>query len=80
MASLEFGVLFTHDIVVPLTFSEAKEFISITVALLEANDKLKLEDKVKMYFPKLPAWNDDVNIQDLLNHNSVFPMDGLRCC
>jgi len=72
MSSLEFKVPFDHNTVVTLPYSEGREFISIAAALLEEDGRLKLEDKVRKYFPKLPAWSDVVTLQDLLNHSSGF--------
>ncbi|MBA2500028.1 MAG: beta-lactamase family protein [Chitinophagaceae bacterium] len=72
MASLEFSVPFTHNTLVRLPYSEGREFISIAAALMEKDGMLHLNDNVKNYFPKLPAWSDVVTIQDLLNHSSGF--------
>ncbi|MBK8609569.1 MAG: beta-lactamase family protein [Chitinophagaceae bacterium] len=72
MASLEFKIPFTHNTVITLPYSEGREFISIAAVLMEEEGKLKLEDKVRKYFPQLPAWSDAVTIQDLLNHSSGF--------
>ena len=72
MASLEFSIPFTHNTLVRLPYSEGREFISIAAALMEKDDLLHLNDKVRKYFPKLPQWSDPVSIQDLLNHSSGF--------
>lgn len=72
MANIEFGVPFSHNTVVCITYSESREFISIAAALLEQDGLLTLNDKVRNYFPKLPVWSDGVTIQDLLNHSSGF--------
>lgn len=72
LASLEHKVAFNHNTVVTIPYSEGREFISIAAALLEQDGKLTLDDKVRKYFPKLPAWSEPVTIQDLLNHSSGF--------
>lgn len=72
MASIELKVPFNHSTVVRLPYSEGREFISITAAVMEQEGLLKLDDKVNKYFPKLPAWSEPVTIQDLLNHSSGF--------
>jgi CubicO group peptidase (beta-lactamase class C family) len=72
LASLEHKVPFNHNTVVTIPYSEGREFISIAAALLEQDGKLTLEDKVRKYFPKLPAWSESVTLQDLLNHSSGF--------
>ncbi|MBX2895695.1 MAG: serine hydrolase [Cyclobacteriaceae bacterium] len=72
MANLEFGIPFSHNTIVGITYSEGREFISIAAALLEQDGVLTLNDKVSRYFPKLPAWSENVTILDLLNHSSGF--------
>jgi CubicO group peptidase (beta-lactamase class C family) len=72
LASLEHKVSFDYNTVVTIPYSEGREFISIAAALLEQDGKLMLEDKVRKYFPKLPAWSEPVTLQDLLNHSSGF--------
>jgi len=72
LANLEFKVAFNHNTVVTIPYSEGREFISLAAALLEQDGKLTLEDKVRKYFPKLPAWSESVTLQDLLNHSSGF--------
>jgi CubicO group peptidase (beta-lactamase class C family) len=57
---------------VRLPYSEGREFISIAAVLMEQEGLLSLEDKVRKYFPKLPAWAEPVSIWDLLNHRSGF--------
>jgi CubicO group peptidase (beta-lactamase class C family) len=71
-ASLEFKVPFSHNTVITIPYSEGREFISLAAVLLEQDGKLTREDKVRMYFPKLPGWSGSVTIQDLLNHSSGF--------
>lgn len=72
MASLEFGVRFSHNSLVRIGYSEGREFISIAAALMEKDGLLSFNDKVQKYFPTLPAWSEPVTIQDLLNHSSGF--------
>jgi CubicO group peptidase (beta-lactamase class C family) len=72
LASLEHKVSFNHNTVVTIPYSEGREFISLAAALMEQDGKLKLEDKARKYFPKLPAWSESVTLQDLLNHSSGF--------
>jgi len=72
MASLEHQVPFTHQSRVRLTYSGTREFMCVGLAIMESEGLLRFNDKVRQYFPKLPAWSDDVTIQDLLNHSSGF--------
>ncbi|HMI79202.1 MAG TPA: serine hydrolase, partial [Ferruginibacter sp.] len=72
MASIELQVPFSHQSVVRIGYSEAREFISIAAVLMEKDGILSLNDKVRKYFPKLPEWSEPVTIWDLLNHRSGF--------
>jgi len=72
MASIELQVPFSHQSVVRIGYSEAREFISIAAVLMEKDGILSLHDKVRKYFPKLPEWSELVTIWDLLNHRSGF--------
>ena len=72
MASIELEVPFSHQSVVRIGYSEAREFISIAAVLMEKDGILSLNDKVRKYFPKLPEWSESVTIWDLLNHRSGF--------
>ena len=70
LASIELQVPFTHKTVVKMPYSEGREFISIAAVVMEQDGILKLDDKIRKYFPKLPDWADGVTIWDLLNHRS----------
>ncbi len=72
MASIEHKVPFTHQTVVRMPYSEGREFIAIAAVLMQQDGILKLDDKVRKYFPKLPAWAETVTLWDLLNHRSGF--------
>jgi CubicO group peptidase (beta-lactamase class C family) len=72
LASIELQVPFSHQSVVRIGYSEAREFISIAAVLMEKDGIISLNDKVRKYFPKLPEWSSSVTIWDLLNHRSGF--------
>jgi len=72
MASIELQVPFTHQSVVRIGYSEAREFISIAAVLMEKDGIFSLNDKVRKYFPELPEWSEPLTIWDLLNHRSGF--------
>lgn len=72
MASIEHAAAFTHQTPVRLGYSGAREFFCAGLALMEMEGLLSFDDKVRDYFPKLPAWSSQVTIQDLLNHSSGF--------
>jgi CubicO group peptidase (beta-lactamase class C family) len=72
MASLEHRVPFTTHHVVRLPYSEAREFIAIAAMFMENDGLIRLDDRVRAYFPRLPAWSEEVTIRDLLRHSSGF--------
>ncbi len=72
MASLEHKIPFTHNTVLRLPYSEGREFISIAAVMMEQQGLLKLDDKIRKYFPKLPQWSEPVTLWNLLNHSSGF--------
>lgn len=62
MASIELQVPFSHQSVVRIGYSEAREFISIAAVLMDKDGILSLNDKIRKYFPKLPEWSASVTI------------------
>lgn len=72
MANIENNVPFTHQSVLRMPYSEAREFISVAAVLMEKDGILSLNDKVRKYFPQLPDWAEPVTLWDLLNHRSGF--------
>jgi CubicO group peptidase (beta-lactamase class C family) len=72
LASLEHGVPFTPNHVVRHPYSEGREFVAITAALMERDGLLRLDDSVRTYVPQLPAWSAPVRLRDLLQHRSGF--------
>lgn len=72
MAVIEHQVPFTHQTVLRLPYSETREFLCVAAALMEKEGLLTLDDRVRKYFPELPAWSEAVTLQDLLNHSSGF--------
>lgn len=69
MADLEHGIPNT-----PATVFEAgsvsKQFTAAAIFLLAMDGKLSLDDKVRKYFPELPAVNDKITIRHLIHHTS----------
>lgn len=72
LASIEHGVAFSPNHVVRLPYSEGREFIAITAALMEHDGLIRLDDGVRDHFPRLPAWSSPVSIRDLIHHRSGF--------
>jgi len=50
--------------------SVSKQFTAASVLLLAQDGKLKLDDRIRKYFPALPAAADDITIRHLLTHTS----------
>ena len=67
MANLEHKASFTHNSPVRLGYSGTREFMCVGLALMEAEGLLRFDDKVKKYFPKLPAWSEGARYPDPVN-------------
>lgn len=52
--------------------SITKSFTAMLVLTLEAEGRLKLDDKITKYLPQYPQWSN-VTIRQLLNHTSGIP-------
>ncbi|WP_207430485.1 serine hydrolase domain-containing protein [Sabulibacter ruber] len=50
--------------------SMAKQFTAASVALLEEQGKLRLEDDIRKYMPELPVFKDTIRIKHLIYHTS----------
>lgn len=72
LANLEEGVPFTPNHIVRLPYSEGREFIAIAAALMEEDGLIRLDDAIRTYFPRLPAWSELVTFRDLILHRSGF--------
>src|SRR5690606_15036155 len=46
--------------------------VMLTLKLIEEK-RIKLSDKLLIYFPLLPSWAKEVTIENLLNHTSGIP-------
>lgn len=53
--------------------SLAKQFTAFGIMLLEAENRLSLQDPVRKFFPELPAFMDSVSVRHLLTHTSGIP-------
>ena len=69
MANLEYDIPNSTQSVFRIG-STAKQFTAACIVLLAEAGKLKLQDPIRKYFPNLPAVDDDIKIQHLLNHTS----------
>jgi CubicO group peptidase (beta-lactamase class C family) len=68
-ANLEHGILNTPRTVFDLG-STSKQFTAMSVALLEQEGKLSLDDDVRRWLPELTAYPKPVTIRQLVHHTS----------
>jgi len=69
LANLEHKVAITNKTVFNLA-SVTKQFIALSVLLLEQGGKLRLDDDIHKYFPELPEYESTVTLRNLLNQTS----------
>lgn len=50
--------------------SVSKQFMALSILLLEREGKLHLDDSVRKYIPELPSYADDITLRHLLHHTS----------
>lgn len=73
----------TKDPITPDTFfnlaSVSKQFTASALLQLQEAGKIRIDDKVKDYFPQFtaPVW-DDITIGNFLSHSSGLPVDQYR--
>jgi len=53
--------------------SVSKQFTATAVLLLAQEGRLALDDPVSRWVPDLPAWSDEVTIDQLVHHTSAIP-------
>ena len=53
--------------------SLGKTFTALSVLMLVREGKLRLEDKISIYFPDLPVCAKEIRVYHLLNHTSGLP-------
>ena len=73
LANLEQGVLNTPSTVFNIG-SMSKQFTAFAIALLEAEDKLSLDDDIRGHLPRMHDFGETVTIRHMIHHTS-----GLRC-
>lgn len=67
LANLEHGIALTPQSVFYMA-SVSKQFMALSVLLLEGDGKLELDDRVGAYIPELPPHTAAVTIRHLLHH------------
>ncbi len=50
--------------------SVSKQFMALSILLLERDGKLRLDESVRQYVPELPSYADDITLRHLLHHTS----------
>lgn len=53
--------------------STSKQFTATAIALLVERSEVALDDPVSTYVPDLPAWSDEVTIEQMVHHTSGIP-------
>jgi CubicO group peptidase (beta-lactamase class C family) len=50
--------------------SMSKQFLAMTILMLQADGQLSLDDEVHRFVPELPAYSAKITLRDLLHHTS----------
>ncbi len=50
--------------------SVSKQFMAMSVLLLERDRTLRLDDSVRKYIPELPSYADEITLRHLVHHTS----------
>ncbi len=69
LANLELGVPITPESVFYLG-SVSKQFVAASIALLEQQGKLSLDDDVRKYVPEIPDYGAPITVRHLVHHTS----------
>lgn len=69
LANLELEVPITPTSVFYLG-SVSKQFVAASIALLEQEGKLSLDDDIRKYLPELPDYSAPITIRNLIHHTS----------
>ena len=69
MANLDYNIPNEPKTVFTIA-STSKQFTAASIILLSEQGKLSLEDTLMKFFPKFPAYANEITIQHLLNHTS----------
>ncbi len=67
LANLEHGIALTPQSVFYMA-SVSKQFMALSVLLLERDGKIRLDDRVGAYIPELPSHTAAVTLRQLLHH------------
>jgi CubicO group peptidase (beta-lactamase class C family) len=69
LASIEHAVPVTRDTVFYIA-STSKQFVAASIAMLEADEKLSLDDDIRTWLPELHEFEPPILVHHLLHHTS----------
>ncbi|HEX9754058.1 MAG TPA: serine hydrolase domain-containing protein [Gemmatimonadales bacterium] len=69
MANLEVGIAISPRTIFDLG-STSKQFTALTVLLLAAEGRLRLDDPVRTWLPELGSWAQPITVRHLVHHSS----------
>ena len=69
MANLEHDIPISTNSVFDIA-STSKQFTAMCIALLARQGKLSLDDKIQIYLPKIPHYQQPITIRHLIHHTS----------
>jgi CubicO group peptidase (beta-lactamase class C family) len=77
MADLEHNISITPNSVFNIA-SVSKQFVAMSLLLLEEEGKLSFDDNIRIYLPELPEYFAPITIRNLIHHTSGIPDYELR--
>ena len=69
MANLEYGIALSPRSVFR-TASVGKQFTAMSIAILDQQGVLSLDDPLSQYFPEFPDWAEEITLRHLVHHTS----------
>jgi len=69
LAQLEYGIPIATDTIFHVA-SVSKQFTTFAVALLEADEKLDLDDDIRTHVPEVPDFGHRITLRHLIHHTS----------
>lgn len=69
MANLDYDLAIRPDSVFHIA-SISKQFVAFSIALLDQQGKLSIEDDIRKYIPEMPEYGDIITIRHMVHHTS----------
>ncbi|MGD9346074.1 MAG: serine hydrolase domain-containing protein [Candidatus Aminicenantes bacterium] len=69
MANLEYNIPITSKSIFRIG-STSKQFVALSMALLEEEGTLSLDDSLRKFLPQMPEYAEDITIRHLIHHTS----------